>query len=356
MRFLILLSLLLSVNAYAGVTNGQPVNAATTNAAFMDKNANTYTSGTAAIKGGQLSVGVLNTTAGNILLYGSTSGTVTVGTTSAAGTYNFNLPTTAGTSGYLLTSGGGAAAPMTWSAAGAPTFATRSVTTTDACTNADNVLLLSGTSFTETLFTAVGNAGKILIINHVGTSETNLYTLNTTSSQTIGGIASGAYVLHDNGESLMIVSDGTNWQILNHRAITAWTAWTPTFTGFGTAASINYRSRRVGSNLEVNGNFVSGNTTGVTAKVSVGYGGTDGNVTIDSTVTGGVIGNMNVAGASATTFGWYVLAPTTNVDYVNMSVQSSTLNDTTPANGSALVGNSQGVLMQFSVPIVGWQP
>jgi hypothetical protein len=45
-------------------------------------------------------------------LTGSSSGVVTVG--SSTGTYNYNLPTTAGTSGQVLTSGGGSSSPMTW--------------------------------------------------------------------------------------------------------------------------------------------------------------------------------------------------------------------------------------------------
>ncbi len=98
----------------------------------------------------------------------------------------------------------------------------RSVTTTDTATTADGVLLLSGASFSETLYTAVGNTGLVLELVHNGTSLTQVYTLLTTSGQTIGGIASGSYALYTNGERLKVVSDGANWQILNHVAQTAW--------------------------------------------------------------------------------------------------------------------------------------
>lgn len=96
----------------------------------------------------------------------------------------------------------------------------RSVTTTDAPTNADDVLACSSSSFTITLFTAVGNEGKVLEISHNGTSLTQAYTLNTTSGQTIGGYASGAVVLYTNGEVFRIFSDGANWQIFEHYAMT----------------------------------------------------------------------------------------------------------------------------------------
>jgi hypothetical protein len=42
---------------------------------------------------------------------------------------------------------------------------------------------------------------------HLGTSLSQIYTINTTSSQTVGGVASGSYVLYTNGETLTLVSE-----------------------------------------------------------------------------------------------------------------------------------------------------
>jgi len=92
----------------------------------------------------------------------------------------------------------------------------RSVSSTDNVTTSDDIIALSGASFTLTLPTAVGVAGRTYQLIHLGTSLSQVYTLATTSSQTIGGIASGVYALHTNGEKLLIVSDGANWQILDH--------------------------------------------------------------------------------------------------------------------------------------------
>ncbi len=83
-------------------------------------------------------------------------------------------------------------------------------------TGADNAIIISGTSGTVTLLTAVGNAGKQVQLIHSGTSLTQVYTINTTSAQTIGGVASGAYALYTNNENLILVSDGANWIILDH--------------------------------------------------------------------------------------------------------------------------------------------
>jgi hypothetical protein len=145
--------------------------------------------------------------AGGDLIYGGASGTAT------------RLAN--GSSGNVLTSQGSTNAPI-WAAPAAAVPVYRSVTTTDSPTIADEILNLSGASFTVTLPTAVGNTGRVFRLIHSGTSLTQVYTLNTTSAQTIGGIASGSYVLYTNGEALVIASNGANWIILSHQAKTDW--------------------------------------------------------------------------------------------------------------------------------------
>lgn len=52
-------------------------------------------------------------------------------------------------------------------------------------------------------------------------------------------------------------------------AITAWTAYTPTFVGFGTATGISFESRQVGEEIEVRGVFTSGTSTAVAASITL---------------------------------------------------------------------------------------
>lgn len=82
----------------------------------------------------------------------------------------------------------------------------------------------SGASFTITLPSAIGVKGQGITIEHNGTSLSQVYTLNTTSSQTINGpggtVASGNYALYTNGEKVDLISDGANWRVKNHHTDT----------------------------------------------------------------------------------------------------------------------------------------
>ena len=97
------------------------------------------------------------------------------------------------------------------------------VSSTYSVLTTDNIILCSGNFFVLTLPTAVGVTGKQYTIKHVGTSLSQFYAINTTSGQTVGGIASGSYALYTNQETLKIVSNGSNWIILDHFTETGWT-------------------------------------------------------------------------------------------------------------------------------------
>lgn len=81
---------------------------------------------------------------------------------------------------------------------------------------ADDVILLSGASFTLGLPTASGATGKVFRILHQGTSLTQVYTIDPNGAETIRG--QSTFLLHTNGQRVEIVSDGTNWQVLDHYA------------------------------------------------------------------------------------------------------------------------------------------
>lgn len=267
-----------------------------------------------------------------------------------------NVRQAAGTNGTFLKADSTAANGFTWTST-ISTSAYRSVTTTDSPTTADDILALSGASFTVTLFTAVGNTGKVLTFINNGTSLTQIYTFNTTSAQTIGGVASGSYILTTNGERLRIVSDGANWQIIEHDAITPWVSYTPTFTGFGTVTVQAFVWRRVGDSVEISGKFTLGTTTATEARLSLPGGITSDTAKIPAIKAVGYY--LRGGTAVAAHGGGCAMEPT--VAYITFYSEDAYGNASVDVlvkeNGSTL--GSSGQVLSISniiVPISNWQP
>lgn len=294
-------------------------------------------------------------TTGGDMIYGGTSGT-------PARLAN-------GSANQVVTSAGGTAAPI-WQF---PAFNIQSKSTTYSAVANDHVIA-SGASFTITLPTAVGCSGQRIIIQHNGTSLTQIYTLNTTSAQTIGGIASGSYALYTNGEALILVSDGSNWQILSHKTDTVWTDGGPiTITGVttnptkGTTTSDHFWYRRVGQNLEGRIEFKQ------TGAGTAGSGDylylLPGGVVADTTK---ITGNTTPYGSGSVPFlesnigtSWTALLSVVGAGPVSLydstHVRLVVLNSAGGAGstGSAFFPLSTVTLSYsafLSVPISGWQP
>lgn len=91
-----------------------------------------------------------------------------------------------------------------------------------------------------TIPTAVGSAGKIYRIKKINTTAFTL-TVNTTSSQTIGLRASGSIVFRKLGDGMTIISNGTNWDILEKQEYEVLTSL-PGATGLSGTSAGNYLS------------------------------------------------------------------------------------------------------------------
>lgn len=138
-------------------------------------------------------------TTGGDLIYGGASGT---------GTRLAN-----GTAAQVLTSAG-TTLPPTWATPRQPNLVIQSKTANYTVLTTDDLLIGSGSAFTFALFTAVGNSGKVLRFNNIdATAATNTVTVDANGSETINGQLT--FVLTGQYQSLTIVSDGANWQILD---------------------------------------------------------------------------------------------------------------------------------------------
>lgn len=236
-----------------------------------------------------------------------------------------------------------------------PTLSVVSKTSAYTTTSSNNVILCSGSAFTVTLVTATGNTGLVQRIKKTDSSLTNIITIATTSSQTIDGATTTT--LNTQYEEIEVVSDGSNWQLLNRTIPSLWVGYTPALGGFGTASGVSCYSRRSGPNLQVRGIFTAGTTIAAQAQISVGFGGTSTNVTVDigSNPASSIVGTGIVTASSSTLFGYYILMPSANQTYVNVGVQTSTTNGGAAQNGNVLMNSGQVIEFYFEVPIVGWK-
>jgi hypothetical protein len=101
----------------------------------------------------------------------------------------------------------------------------RAIAGTGTVLASDDTVALTTGNGDITLPTAVGNSGKRLKLVKT-TDLSTVKTIFTVSGQTIGGYASGDYYLYTLGESLDLVSDGSNWLIYAHFAETEWVSYT----------------------------------------------------------------------------------------------------------------------------------
>ncbi len=268
-----------------------------------------------------------------------------------------------------------------WStdATGSGTANVESISSTDSTDANNQIVLLSGASFTLTLHTAVGNTGQILDIIHSGTSLTQVYTLDTTSGQTIGGVASGAYALYTNGELLKIVSDGSNWVIIGRKTDTDWvdagaitiTATTTNPTkGTGTTRDQSWW-RRQGRDVLLKYQYQH------TVAGAAGSGdylfALPANITADTTmipvytaaVGGGTSRSSNNLGysqcaGSAGLFGFSSLYDSTKVRIIGAVTPfgaGNTVLDHADSAGNCNFGNAAVNLnINARIPVSGWQP
>lgn len=118
------------------------------------------------------------------------------------------------TDGFFLSCDSTQTNGIKWASPGTRSVSS-SQTGTYAIQTTDDVVLYNcaGGSFTTTLPTAVGVTGKVYTLIRTNATASVAVTIATTSSQTIGGIASGAITLDYQAEQVSVVSDGSNWQI-----------------------------------------------------------------------------------------------------------------------------------------------
>lgn len=241
----------------------------------------------------------------------------------------------------------------------APTSATITATTyTVPTSNLNNTSFFNCVSnaIAATMPTPVGISGRVYRLKKTDTTL-NAVTITTAAGTIINNGAAITPTANTPGEEWELVSDGTNWQVTNHKCNTAPTAYVPGVTG-AVISSSNLYTWRLGRFLFGQGLIAFTSTAGGTGTINIGFGGTSGNVNID----------LSITGASAIVCGYYstslagqnsqspmmIVNQNTLLGFVYPTVNYSahTGVDLAPFNTMAGAGNY--MTMEFKVPISGW--
>jgi hypothetical protein len=268
-------------------------------------------------------------------------------------TANTYVTKSIGSDGQFLKADSASGGGVTWASPSGAALSVTSKTTTYTATTSDDVILASGSAFTITLYAASGNGGKVLRIKKTDASLTNIITIDGNSSETIDGATTTT--LNTQYEEVTLLCDGSNWHILSRTYPQVWVAYTPTLTGFGTPSGVSFYSRRVGDSLEVQGTFTSGTSTATQARATLGFNGTNANVTSAGTskITSGghVVGSGFYNAANAVSL---VLLATPGVGHMLFGLQSAGTAGYAAQNGDGLAGSGQAVSFYARIPIEGW--
>lgn len=252
---------------------------------------------------------------------------------------------------YLSQTGDGAnsAAPV-WSTVAGSDITGAALTRTD---DTNVTMTLGGTPTTALLRAASMTLGWTGTLSPArGGTGVN----NGSSTLTLAGnlATSGAFAstfTMTGATSVTFPTSGTLATTSQIPSITNWVAYTPTFTGFGTVSNVQVYSRRVGDSLHIRGRFQSGTPTGTEARITLGYAGTNANVTSSNTT----ISSIQIAGNEVVNFNQTANVVTlieANVGYFTFGLQSSVTNGLAKLLGTDIAVNSSSVIsFKAEIPV-----
>lgn len=105
---------------------------------------------------------------------------------------------------------------------------------------------------------------------HTVEVQANTVTIDGDGSETIDGDTT--FGLFTKNETLSLVSDGANWQVLEHRTKTGLVKFVPVFTGLGTPTNVDFWWTRQGDEIFVRGTLNVGTATATPPLVSLPNG------------------------------------------------------------------------------------
>lgn len=247
---------------------------------------------------------------------------------------------------------------------GLPNLSIVSKTTTYTATTDDDVILCdtSGGAWTLSLHTAANHAGKQLRIKKT-TSDFSALTINTNSTETVDGVDNTA--IHTQYEELTLVSDGTNWHILNRHMPSVWTSYSSTCGLTGGTNTVTALWRREGDSMRCridatfNPVFTGGSATyTIPSGPTIDTAKLPGSVSSSNTPKLGFAICNDVGNAVYSASVFYESTSTVSVrpEVDDTGTSSNFLSFTTPVGTTAPFtwSNSDRMYLEFLVPISGW--
>lgn len=238
-----------------------------------------------------------------------------------------------------------------WQAVG--NISVTSQTTTYSILSTDGVILCSGSAFTATLPTAASQSGETHRIIKTDSSLTNIITLATTSSQTIGSYGTSV-TLNTINEAWTVVSDGTNWQVLDHYVPSFFTSSTPSGS-LSTNATYSGGWKRIGDSVTVFWKVTLAGSPGTVNPITINM---PSGMTINTSFVNTAGNNDAIQGTAN-----YFHSGGTAVMLAHVYDSSSAItlkqwggtsigafNNTTPST----MGNGDELSGYFTVPVSGW--
>lgn len=212
------------------------------------------------------------------------------------------------------------------------------------------IMDVSGGAFTSTLPTGAG-AGKLIRLKKSDATFTIATISRGGSSDTIGASASTTTTLNTQGESVDLVYDGvSNWVVSNRHIPSVITAYTPTFTGFGTVTGVDIYWKRIGDSAYIYGRVTAGTVSSSAWSMTLPSGTAKG-------VTGvAIVGDWgrNNGGGTAVKRGVLTLSSGASVLNMGSDDYTGTNSPTASLNGNSIFGSSQDMVLRCTVPITGW--
>lgn len=210
---------------------------------------------------------------------------------------------------------------------GGATLSVVNKTTTYTALTSDDVITADASSgaFTITLYTASGNTGKVLTLKRTD-SSVNAVTIDGSGSETIDG--STTVDLTEEDETIQIVSDGTNWQIIVRSHPENSEVWVYTANGHGSIDNKIKRWTTVGKNVGNAITYADSATLGGTFTINV-----KGIYSISYAEAFDGVGNLGVSLNST--------QRTTNISSITAADRLIALNTTAADRGQCVAFNTE---------------